>query len=818
MKHRYEVLSNFEEIPAKLFIENIGNTEYRCEAPLSLLFVIKGEVNVTLGNDSFPLREDDLLLINPYCVHLIESLNSNQIALLHLDGTYFNKLYPGFDKLIFKLNSTDNEENKSGDYSDIRTMLVKLLDTLVKKKNGYLLIANKLILDVVLCFISRFCDSMTEEAFADNQDEERINTIIHYVLIHYKEKISLTDIAAYLNLNPQYVSRYFSKHMGVTLNTFISKIRLQESLSDLCSKEKKITYIALEYGFPNLKSYFKAFRDHFNMTPSKYRSLYLNEIETNETTLHLSNEISYKAAEYPLNYLETRLEVKDTPVIDCNRNGEPLVKTWKKIMAFGRASEGMREELRNQLRMVQKDIPFEYVRFHGILSDEMMVYNEDSTGHVEYNFSYVDELIDFLLKNKLKPFLELGFMPEQLASEKIHLFFWKANISLPRNMEKWTNLIKSFATHLIERYGIQEVQTWYFELWNHSSMFSRLSDCFAFMKNTYHAIRTVNPKLKIGTSIGFTELEDFISYTQRETMVFDFISFTAYIISVNIQDQTKHELNELISVSDTQYIPQNLFKFCTYAEENHIGKTIDAFIHMLNKHNYKTPEIFISEWNSTPVPSDLLHDTCFKSAFLTKNIIENFDKVGGMAYWAFSDVFEETKTNHSTFHGGMGIITNNGIKKPGYYAYQFLNKLGNEMIARSDDYIVTRGPNASIQILAYHYCHFIVPDLKCEGNDITSEDRYHVFLEKTKEACFVIKGLKGKIIEKIYRINREKGSAYDTWLEIGAPKVMLYDEVNYIVSKSIYGYEIKEIYADGDLIIEERMQSHEVLFIELLPA
>ncbi len=817
MKYSYELFGNTEEIPAKLYIENIKNTEYRCLSQLSLLFVIKGELYVYHDKDCYTLREDNLLSLNPNCVYRIEGLSSNQIAVLQIDGVYFSKLYTGFDKLKFRLNSSVYDENKLNDYNYIKNILVKLVDTLARKDNGYLLLAKQLIFEVGLCLINKFSDNLTAEALTDHQEEERINHIIHYILIHYKEKISLLDIAAYLNLNPQYVSRYFSKHMGITLNTFISKIRLQESLKDLSSKEKKITYIALEYGFPNLKSYFKAFKDTFHMTPSRYRSLYLHEINNNKITPYYttlsSNKISHSIHQY-----RTLPNGLDAPVINCDTIGEPFRKTWKKLMAFGRASECMREELRNQLRMLQKDITFEYVRFHGILSDEMMVYNEDTTGHAEYNFSYVDELIDFLLRNKLKPFIELGFMPEQLASEKIHLFHWKANISLPKSMEKWTALVNNFVIHLIERYGIQEVQTWYFEVWNHSLLFSQIDDCFNFMKNTYDAVKGISKKLRIGAGVGLQALEDFILFIQSENIVFDFISLTAYLITFNVQAQTKQDLNELINVSDTQYIPQNLMKICSYAEEDHISKIINSFIQTLDKHNCRPPEVFISEWNTTPNPSDLLHDTCFQSAFLVKNILENFNKINGMAYWAFSDVFEETKTNHFTFHGGMGIITNNGIKKPAYYAYQLLNKLGNEVITKGEDYIVTRGQNDTIQIIVYHYCHFLIPDLKCENNDITTTDRYHVFCDKTKETSFTVRGLTGKYIEKIYRINRENGSAYDTWLAIGAPKIMLYDEVNYIEKKSIYGYETREVYVSGDLIIKERMQSQEVLFIELLPA
>lgn len=136
-------------------------------------------------------------------------------------------------------------------------------------------------------------------------------------------------------------------------------------------------------------------------------------------------------------------------------------KVWNRILAFGKAADGLNEETRNQLRMVQQEIPFQYVRFHGILSDEMRIYHEDEDGIPYYNFNYADELLDFLQEIGLKPFMELGFMPDKLSAERKYMFAWRANIGKPKDIIKWENLIQAFLLHLITRYGRDEVRTFH---------------------------------------------------------------------------------------------------------------------------------------------------------------------------------------------------------------------------------------------------------------------------------------------------------------------------------------------------------------------
>ena len=141
------------------------------------------------------------------------------------------------------------------------------------------------------------------------------------------------------------------------------------------------------------------------------------------------------------------------------------------MFGSGRAILSLRDSYRRDLREVKQITGFEYVRFHAIFHDEVGVYDQDASGKPIYNFSYVDQIYDGLLENGVRPFVELSFMPEKLAAQRTYQSFWyKPIVSPPQDYEKWSDLISQFAQHLIDRYGIDEVSQWYFEVWNEPNL------------------------------------------------------------------------------------------------------------------------------------------------------------------------------------------------------------------------------------------------------------------------------------------------------------------------------------------------------------
>ncbi|MFZ0297840.1 MAG: glycosyl hydrolase family 39, partial [Candidatus Sulfotelmatobacter sp.] len=159
-------------------------------------------------------------------------------------------------------------------------------------------------------------------------------------------------------------------------------------------------------------------------------------------------------------------------VIDDSAPAHPLPHFWEQMFGSGRAILSLRDSYRSDLRSVKQVTDFRYVRFHAIFQDEVGLYDEDAQGNPVYNFSYVDQIYDGLLANGVRPFVELSFMPKKLAADKnaLHAFWYKQNVSPPKDYAKWDDMIRQLTRHLVDRYGAAEVAQWYFEVWNEPNL------------------------------------------------------------------------------------------------------------------------------------------------------------------------------------------------------------------------------------------------------------------------------------------------------------------------------------------------------------
>ena len=172
----------------------------------------------------------------------------------------------------------------------------------------------------------------------------------------------------------------------------------------------------------------------------------------------------------------------------------------------GRMNLALRHEYHKQLEKVQNEIGFSYIRGHGLFCDDMAIYQtyeEDGMEKVEYNFTYVDMVFDDYLSLGLKPFVELGFMPEKLASGSQTIFYWKGYVTPPSDYGKWAELIKATINHWISRYGIEEVRTWLFEVWNEPNLpgfwkGADMQEYFRLYEVSSKAVKECDTQLRVG--------------------------------------------------------------------------------------------------------------------------------------------------------------------------------------------------------------------------------------------------------------------------------------------------------------------------------
>jgi len=442
-------------------------------------------------------------------------------------------------------------------------------------------------------------------------------------------------------------------------------------------------------------------------------------------------------------------------------------KFYKMCVGAGRANEGLRTDWQEQLAYIKKECDFSYIRMHGLLIDDMFVYREDQEGNPIYFWDYVDKLYDFLLSIDMKPFVELGFMPSDLASGDQTICWWKGNVTPPKSYDRWAELIKNLIVHLTDRYGEDEIKSWYFEVWNEPNLNGffpgDMKEYFKLYSYTAKAIKQVNSEYKVGgpATAGGNWIFEFTNYCYQNKIPVDFISTHTY---------------------GTQGFFDATANYKTYISKTHdrIIDHVNKVVENLRTSPYPDLEIYFTEWSASFSSRDPVHDHYFSAAFILSKLKKLEGAVNSMSYWAFTDIFEEKGAGDRPFHGGFGMLNLQGIEKPSFYAYKFLNQLGTYELINADSLSwVCKNEDGDIQALFWNFTNIRPPDIDSISNqeffirDIGTVAKEKVILKITNLPS-------GIYALKVYKVGYRVNDAYSTYFDIGSPNYLSKQQVRII--------------------------------------
>lgn len=791
---------------------------------LEILYVLSGRISVIMAGNSFTLNSEDFVVFNPYEHHDLYQEAGSHLLSVYISAPIVRMADIGLIRCCSQL------QREQGDYFPlIRAKLAMLY------KNGTDQVADRKL--YILSEIYGLLAILKQQFQAQgNQvmvpEKGILYKILQYTAEHYSEDITLQSVADAIFLSRGHLSRVFQKEMGMPFSEYLRTLRLNKAARLLLSTELPVTDIALECGFSNTNTFIANFKQVYEETPGTYRKkMQPQDIarQTNSDTasIPLMNLLKHANYEERFQTLSKRQQAPTQLNVDVRKQIGVMHLSHRDSISTGWAEMLLHEDMRNCVRRAVEEIGFRYVTFQGILDDSMDVYHETEDGTPLLSFTYLDLILDFILSTGAKPCPIISYTPMKLVSHAMTPF-GTSQICVPKNLDKWKYLVEGVMQHLIERYGQEEISRWRFSTYPAAHVSfggSSMEEHFPLYRLTYESIRRFLPAAEIAgcqLDLDFMHLNDYIPLRTflesaiKSDCIPDILSFQCFH-----RDYASAFANDVTSKVTARAEQMAGEPAPCSVDPDYLKHELVRLRSVLESYGLSQMPIQIIMWNSTIWQSDLGNDTCYKSAFLMKNYLDNMDDLITLSYSALTDNNERRVMNSNSFHGGFGLINFHGIPKAGYYAMKLLNKVGDVLLAQGNGYVVTCSQNRKkLQICLYHYCHYDREshiDYTLPEEEQRSCDRYYGFENPgIRSFQFYISGLsEGSYDKETHYINRAQGSSYDHWMSMGAPKVITKVQQSHLEKTSVPGYQYEQVWVgEGrNLLVSTVLDAHEIRVI-----
>ncbi len=755
----------------KLRIDVLNTTEERehFHQDIELLYVLEGKMDVTIGEQVTHMEREDILVINANKKHKISASQDILFARLFITYQLVSDIFQSVD-IIFWCDSTKED---SARYDELRSVLKNLLNHFLSTRGGVANFGHIALCYQVMDILSvHFLVQATDKENMNEKDrfEDRILQINNYMRANYNQPISLKDLSEKLFLSHGYLSRFFKKNYGMSFAEYLSNIRLYHAVDELLYTNTPITRIAYDNGFASVAVFNKAFKNAYGDTPSAVRKRsreQKEEQEKDENDILIEERLEKFLREDGLKREE---ESSSKGVIkgSCSvKTREATAFIWRRMINIGSASDLLKSEVREHVILLREALKFQYVRFWNLFSKEMLV---DFAGeYKEYNFTKVDSILDFLLNQGLKPHIELGRKPKRIYKNVQEALVFHQEVESPATLHQWRELMKALMRHLIHRYGRHEVDTWRMELWMDENQWGKENaqeEYFALFSTIYEVVRGYSENIAIGgcgLRVGYVEQseQDFLKKWNQQPHRPDFLSILYYAYERGEINQDRYSRRKTDNEGMLHCI-QNVREIMAGA-------------------NMQDLPLYITEWNLTISDRNYINDTCFKGAYVVKNVLDIYGMVDEISYFPGSDRVSEYFDSNLMLHGGMGVISKDGILKPAGFAFEFLNRLYRCFVGKDKNYLISTDGHDSYGIVCHNqkslnYNYYFTKEDQVEKENIWKYFEDRETLEIKLCLCDVEDGM---YQVKSYRINENNGSVLNIWAEMEYESELSRNDIKY---------------------------------------
>lgn len=775
------------------------------------LMILSGEVQVQVDDHATYLNDNGIMLVEPDKPFDITGHGSNLLMIIRMDYEFYSQSRTGrFGRLI--CNSAEDDQR---DYSLLRHMLSHLA------LNHFEDIECKELRQLELCYSLLYYLNTTHYLPGDSgvhsgqNSEQRGQQIISYIESNYMQDIRLDDLSEATFLSPTYLSRLFKKLTGTNFKAYLEEVRLRHAVADMRSTDQTITAIAYNNGFPNVSALSSAIRKKYSMSPNEFRkSLSAQEpVAVEQTPYH---EVEYDNVRESLEVLAGPNPVKSLGLyrlpdhieysVENVSQFRPIPPIWKQMINIGTLKGLTNVNMKTHLTLLQDEIGFRYARIESVLTEESMPMLPSG----EYNFSQFDRAIELLLSLKLTPFLDLSYKADynMLVSRSGDLY----RGDIPRQQiseQEFQSKVSALIRHCINTFGAGEVEKWGVELCAiHDANLEFLETPEEFsrrFRSVYEMIKAWLPNMMVGgpeqhIAKDNTFIEKVAEYLHRWGIKPDFLSLCAMPYE---PAPSSAEKGHYIIASDPNYIRNR----------------VESIRNMISTRFGEHMPIWLTVFSQDVRTRNHVNDSAYQATFITKNTIDLIGLADVIGYWQLSDIDTEYIDTTRILFGGTGIISKDGLKKPGFSALKRLSSINTLLVRKEPNMLITTNAINTYNVVLCNYAHFT--DLYClsNGESVTYNNAYTVFGDAaTKNIDLTLNGLQaGRYKVITTTLNRENGSLFDEWLGYGIIDGLQPHDIRYLEDivhpQRMVRYHDCE---DGTLKLSMQMLPHEVKFLLIL--
>ncbi len=787
---------------------------------MELVFCLQGRATVYLRNNTLTLNPEDLVIFNPFESHKLSREEGAHTLSMYVPVEFLTESGIG---TVYCASPLQPEKKATLDL--IRIHLAQIFQNYLENPITRALNMQAELFEILSILLQDFTVSPIRTK-KDNIDERKPQ-ILRYIWENYQEPLSLSEIADVFQISNGHLSRIFKEITGKTFPTYLREIRLIHAKEKMELGETSVTDIALSCGFGSVNSFIDAFHKAFGETPGSYIKKKKPSSSLNKTDDNNSDRVSHISYMRLLRYRGTdkpnSLRQTDSKIIEASFSDtiKPLNRAWEKTIAAEYSKNLIYGISQSTIQRVTRELNFESYQIHGILDDELHVCTRNEDGSLRFNFIYFDMVMNFLVnQNHIRPWVYLDYTPKCLIGNKDEKHLGTNILNLPENLDEWSLLVSTVIQHLISLYGKMEVSSWIFSMEPGVQVSFNNCDIKSynqFYKATFDAIKSVLSEASItgfGLDTGHAlvennhDLEEMLIFAKNNDCMPHMLTFQCFLCDYSdvshLVDKFDGNENEVFPLS---------------RDKNTLSKELDAIHNILKKLNISLPVSIIvfnpGMWGRSPA-----NDTCFHATSIVKNIIENRDKIYAFCPGTITDFPSPIISSNSMYHGGSGLMTYRGTPKASYASLLLMRDLMNYVLAEGDGYILTTSKDKKeFSLLLYYHCPHDFSKHRTTALSPSEErnyDRYYEFQDKgSKSVRIFLKDLvPGTYNVETRIVNREHGSSYDTWMQMGAPKETQ-SYLNYLEYRSVFGVSVNTINveSDGEMIMSALLEPHEIRLI-----